>query len=131
MRTSSSASVGDDDLPGVTTNPPSRVHRLGCAREAIWLRFVVAMHSLFSVCVGALITVFVVSHCEESAPSRLPTASSFALIKAQPSVPASDPDPELTATLVQTHTNERLPLHAISPSPERLAKLLADHVTSE
>lgn len=41
-----------------------------------------------------------------------------------------DPSP-LLATLVQTHTDERVLLDATSPSAERFATLLADRVTGE
>lgn len=37
----------------------------------------------------------------------------------------------LLATLVQTHTDERVPLDDFSPTPERFASLLADRVTGE
>lgn len=39
--------------------------------------------------------------------------------------------PPLLATLVQTHTDERVPLDDVSPSQERFASLLADRVTGE
>lgn len=39
--------------------------------------------------------------------------------------------PALLATLVQTHTDERVPLDDVSPSPERFSALLADRVTGE
>jgi len=42
----------------------------------------------------------------------------------------SEPPP-LLATLVQTHTDERVPLDDVSPSPERFASLLSDRVTGE
>lgn len=49
---------------------------------------------------------------------------------------ARDASPEaevrpLLGTLVQTHTDERVPLDERSPSPERFAALLADRVTGE
>jgi uncharacterized protein YcbK (DUF882 family) len=40
-----------------------------------------------------------------------------------------DEVPPLLGTLVQTHTEERVPLDALSPSPERFSRLLADRVT--
>lgn len=41
-------------------------------------------------------------------------------------------DPRLLlGTLVQTHTDERVPLDDASPSPDRFARLLADRVTGE
>lgn len=39
--------------------------------------------------------------------------------------------PPLLATLVQTHTDERVPLDDASPSQERFSALLADRVTGE
>ncbi|MBS2018566.1 MAG: DUF882 domain-containing protein [Deltaproteobacteria bacterium] len=39
--------------------------------------------------------------------------------------------PPLLATLVQTHTDERVPLDESSPSAERFSALLADRVTGE
>ncbi|HEY8080407.1 MAG TPA: DUF882 domain-containing protein [Labilithrix sp.] len=43
---------------------------------------------------------------------------------------AEDPPP-LLATLVQTHTEERVPLDDRTPTPERFSALLADRVTGE
>lgn len=43
--------------------------------------------------------------------------------------PAAPPD--LLGTLVQTHTDERVPLDAASPSNARFASLLSDRVTGE
>jgi len=43
---------------------------------------------------------------------------------------AEDP-PMLLGTLVQTHTDERVPLDDASPTPDRFARLLADRVTGE
>jgi uncharacterized protein YcbK (DUF882 family) len=39
--------------------------------------------------------------------------------------------PDLLATLVQTHTDERVALDAVSPSAERFDSLLADRVTGQ
>lgn len=39
--------------------------------------------------------------------------------------------PALLGTLVQTHTDERLPLDELAPSAERFSALLADRVTGE
>ena len=39
--------------------------------------------------------------------------------------------PMLLGTLVQTHTDERVPLDDVSPTPDRFARLLADRVTGE
>ena len=43
---------------------------------------------------------------------------------------AEDP-PLLLGTLVQTHTDERVPLDDALPTPDRFARLLADRVTGE
>ncbi len=45
-----------------------------------------------------------------------------------PGAESAGPTPTL-ATLVQVHTDERVPLDATSPSPERFSQLLADRVT--
>lgn len=39
--------------------------------------------------------------------------------------------PPLLATLVQTHTDERVPLDDVSPTPARFSRLLSDRVTGE
>jgi uncharacterized protein YcbK (DUF882 family) len=39
--------------------------------------------------------------------------------------------PALLGTLVQTHTDERVPLDDLLPTPDRFARLLADRVTGE
>ena len=44
--------------------------------------------------------------------------------------PSGDP-PALLATLVQTHTDERVPLDDVAPTQERFSALLADRVTGE
>ncbi len=44
---------------------------------------------------------------------------------------ASREPPPLLATLVQTHTDERVPLDDVAPSQERFSALLADRVTGE
>jgi uncharacterized protein YcbK (DUF882 family) len=50
--------------------------------------------------------------------------------KASVEAPALEPT-DLLGTLVQTHTDERVPLDARSPTDERFASLLADRVTGE
>lgn len=45
--------------------------------------------------------------------------------------PAEAPAHALLATLVQTHTDERVPLDDVSPSQDRFAALLADRSTGE
>jgi uncharacterized protein YcbK (DUF882 family) len=79
--------------------------------------------------------------------ARVPRGSGLASKKATPlasasttvtaaEVPAPQPPeprsaPLLLATLVQTHTDERVPLDDRSPSQERFSALLADRVTGE
>ena len=49
-----------------------------------------------------------------------------------PAVVVADHEPPLLlATLVQTHTDERVPLDDVAPSGDRFAALLADRVTGE
>lgn len=57
-------------------------------------------------------------------------ASGLANKKAAANVEAREA-PALLGTLVQTHTDERVPLDDVSPSPERFSRLLADRVTGE
>lgn len=45
--------------------------------------------------------------------------------------PAADDAPALLATLVQTHTDERVPLDEAAPSSSRFSTLLADRVTGD
>jgi uncharacterized protein YcbK (DUF882 family) len=45
--------------------------------------------------------------------------------------PAPPEAPLLLATLVQTHTDERVPLDDVAPTQERFSALLADRVTGE
>lgn len=56
--------------------------------------------------------------------------SGLSVKKAVVAPDARDPAP-LLATLVQTHTDERVPLDEATPSPERFSTLLADRVTGE
>lgn len=46
-----------------------------------------------------------------------------------PETPGTPKPPALLGTLVQTHTDERVPLDEVSPTPERFSRLLADRVT--
>jgi uncharacterized protein YcbK (DUF882 family) len=57
---------------------------------------------------------------------RVPPTSKKAADLAVP-----DEHGELLATLVQTHTEERVPLDALVPSQERFSLLLSDRVTGE
>lgn len=61
------------------------------------------------------------------------TTSAGELLEGDPSTAFGAPvaPPSLLGTLVQTHTDERVPLDDRSPTPERFARLLADRVTGE
>jgi uncharacterized protein YcbK (DUF882 family) len=69
--------------------------------------------------------------------ATVPRSSGLAVKKALEERPASEPAPEagaataLLGTLVQTHTDERLPLDDRSPTLDRFARLLSDRVTGE
>jgi uncharacterized protein YcbK (DUF882 family) len=55
----------------------------------------------------------------------------FALVKDEPTTPPFPASPPLLATLVQTHTGERLALDEESPAEPRFDALLADRVTGQ
>lgn len=58
--------------------------------------------------------------------------SSGLVTKKAPAESATDAAaPTLLGTLVQTHTDERVPLDDESPTPDRFARLLSDRVTGE
>jgi uncharacterized protein YcbK (DUF882 family) len=57
-------------------------------------------------------------------------ARSSGLVTRKSAAPADEPPP-LLGTLVQTHTDERVPLDARTPTAERFAALLSDRVTGE
>ena len=57
-------------------------------------------------------------------------ASKKATLAIEVETPQREPPP-LLATLVQTHTDERVPLDDITPTQERFSALLADRVTGE
>ncbi len=61
------------------------------------------------------------------------TTNAGELLEGDPSTAFVAPvaPPSLLGTLVQTHTDERVPLDDRSPTPERFARLLADRVTGE
>jgi uncharacterized protein YcbK (DUF882 family) len=58
-------------------------------------------------------------------------SNALAVRKAPSTVTAPAEPPPLLATLVQTHTDERVPLDEHSPTQDRFAALLADRVTGE
>lgn len=59
------------------------------------------------------------------------SAAPAAEVDAVPSSAAPEEPPALLGTLVQTHTNERVPLDDHSPTAARFARLLADRVTGD
>jgi uncharacterized protein YcbK (DUF882 family) len=66
--------------------------------------------------------------------AKVPHGSGLASKKATPPFEADKPQgagPPLLATLVQIHTDERIPLDDATPSQERFSALLADRVTGE
>jgi uncharacterized protein YcbK (DUF882 family) len=66
--------------------------------------------------------------------AKVAHGSGLASKKATPAFEVAGPQdepPPLLATLVQTHTDERIPLDDAAPSQERFSALLADRVTGE
>jgi uncharacterized protein YcbK (DUF882 family) len=66
--------------------------------------------------------------------AKVARGSGLASKKDPPAVEVGTPQREaapLLATLVQTHTDERIPLDDATPSQERFSALLADRVTGE
>lgn len=60
------------------------------------------------------------------------TVSRGSALSVKKSAAAEDRNPPpLLATLVQTHTEERVPLDDVAPSADRFSSLLADRVTGE
>jgi len=89
------------------------------------------MHRALSVAVAALLAASVAT--PSGVDARVSRGMGLASKKAAApptAEPAAEPPP-LLATLVQTHTDERVPLDAASPTPARFSTLLADRVTGE
>lgn len=87
-----------------------------------------ATTALFAACLAALVA------SPSGVDARVERASGLASKKepATTATAAADVEPpRLLATLVQTHTDERVPLDDALPSSERFAALLADRVTGE
>ncbi len=84
------------------------------------------MHRLAAALAAALGAALVAS--PSAVDATLPRSSGLVAKKDDGARPEPPP---LLGTLVQTHTDERLPLDEASPSPERFAKLLSDRVTGE
>ncbi len=86
------------------------------------------MYRLAAGIAAALGAVLVVSPSGiDAAVSR---SSGLATRKSKTPILAEEPPP-LLGTLVQTHTDERVPLDDRSPTAERFATLLSDRVTGE
>lgn len=113
------------ELPKVVSSAPLHAPRERGARRA--LRALVGLVALaLAGSPSALVA-------REAAPEpRGPTpASGHLAAKKAPGRPSEDdPAPPLLATLVQTHTGERVILDPASPSDARFEALLADRVTA-
>jgi len=91
------------------------------------------MHRATAAIFGAALAALVAS--PSGVDARVERGSGLAS-KKEPapaaSATATDSEPPpLLATLVQTHTDERVPLDDVMPSGDRFAALLADRVTGE
>jgi uncharacterized protein YcbK (DUF882 family) len=88
---------------------------------------IASMHRAVAAVAAAVMAAFVATPASvESAVAR---GSHLAVKKAEAA--ADVEQPPLLATLVQTHTDERVPLDARTPSEARFASLLADRITGE
>ena len=84
----------------------------------------------FSVCLPGLLAACISS--TSAVDAKVAQGSGLASKKMAPAAEsAAAPGPELLATLVQTHTDERVPLDDVLPTQERFSALLADRVTGE
>jgi uncharacterized protein YcbK (DUF882 family) len=97
------------------------------------------MHRLASAIAAVIGAAFVASpvpspHVRGAAAAVDATvgrSSGLASKKASAAAASAEPPGVFLGTLVQTHTDERVPLDERSPTPERLAELLADRITGE
>jgi uncharacterized protein YcbK (DUF882 family) len=89
------------------------------------------MHRATSAIFAAVAAALVASPAAVDA--RVERGAGLASKKAPttPSADAPPAPPPLLATLVQTHTEERVPLDDVAPSADRFSALLADRVTGE
>jgi uncharacterized protein YcbK (DUF882 family) len=85
------------------------------------------MHRIAASAVAAVVAALVVSPSEIDAT----VARSSGLAVRKSPVLLDEEPPALLATLVQTHTEERVPLDDRAPTPARFAELLSDRVTGE
>ncbi len=86
------------------------------------------MHRIVAAVSAAVIAASVAS--PSGIDAAVARSSGLAVKKTHAAPPSEEPAP-LLATLVQTHTEERVPLDARSPSAARFSALLADRVTGE
>lgn len=84
------------------------------------------MHRLAAAVAAALGAALVASPSGVDA-----TVSRSSGLATRKSAAPVDEAPPLLGTLVQTHTDERVPLDERSPTPERFSALLSDRVTGE
>jgi uncharacterized protein YcbK (DUF882 family) len=87
------------------------------------------MHRLAAGIAAALGAALVAS--PSGVDATVSRSNRLASKKGAPAVVAEEEPPVLLGTLVQTHTDERVPLDDRSPTAERFAALLADRVTGE
>lgn len=87
------------------------------------------MVRLVAVVASALGAALVAS--PSAVDAKVHHSSHLASKKGLPSFQAVDDPLPLLGTLVQTHTDERVPLDASSPSAERFASLVSDRITGE
>lgn len=93
-----------------------------------------ALVAIFAALLASAPAVLVAS--PSGVDARVERGSGLASKKASPAPPSSAPLPSaeplpLLGTLVQTHSDERVPLDDATPSQDRFAALLADRVTGE
>lgn len=81
---------------------------------------------LFRVCLPGVLAACVSS--SSAVDAKVAQGSGLASKKARSEAP---PERPLLATLVQTHSDERVPLDDVAPTQERFSALLADRVTGE
>jgi uncharacterized protein YcbK (DUF882 family) len=93
------------------------------------LRYDERVLRLATVAASTLAAVLVAS--PSGVDGAIAQGSGLAVKKAAAAAPGDDPRGPLLATLVQTHTGERVPLDFDAPSPARFSALLGDRVTGE
>lgn len=86
------------------------------------------MHRIAAALASAICGVFVAT---PSGVDATVSRSSQLAVKKAAAAPGDRAAADLLATLVQTHTDERVPLDGEAPSADRFSTLLADRVTGE